>query len=347
MAPPARARPLNRKQLTELFADKKTKTAVYQDSLRPAAVSSSHYIRTISWNASGTFIATGATDRTLRIWNPEKTNVKNSTELRTPSASAVTNLERVSFHPINENELASCGTDGMVRFWDIRSKASVGEVKVGEQPFTLAWTPDGNEIVAGRKVPNHSIHILRHTDSLQDNLLVTIDRAAFSIVSEHQQSIQTNHCVFDWSGNHLYMTGGDGSVKLLRYPSFENALTLNAHTSACNAISMSPSGEYLAAGGGDALVSLWDTQDWVCVRTLELTGGLVKTVDFSFDGSYITAGSDDKEEKKIRIAHVETGDIVHTIDVPTPAAQVAWHPCRYTLAYSAENQGLKIVGGMN
>ncbi|KAH9865333.1 hypothetical protein J1614_008916 [Plenodomus biglobosus] len=179
---------------------------------------------------------------------------------------------------------------------------------------------------------------------MQDNVLVTIDRAALSVVTEQRQPLQTNQCVFDWSGNRFFMTGGDGSVKILRYPSFETALTLNAHTSACYAVSMSPSGEYLAAGGGDALVSLWDIQEWICVRTLELTGGLVKTVDFSFDGSYITAGSDDKEDKKIRIAHVETGEIVHTIDVPTPAAHVAWHPCRYILAYSADNQGLKIVG---
>jgi THO complex subunit 3 len=124
-------------------------------------VSSSHFIRTISWNASGTFIATGATDRTLRIWNPEKTNVKNSTELKTTGAPPFTNLERVAFHPINENELASCTTDGMVRLWDIRSKASVGEVKVGEQPFTLAWTPDGTELVAGRKVRQIRDHTSR------------------------------------------------------------------------------------------------------------------------------------------------------------------------------------------
>lgn len=182
---------------------------------------------------------------------------------------------------------------------------------------------------------------------MQDNLLVAVDRATLTVAAEHRQPLQTNQCVFDWSGNHLYVTGGDGSARILRYPSFESVLTLNAHTSACYSISMSPSGEYLAAGGGDALVSLWDTEEWICVRTLELTGGLVKTVDFSFDGSYITAGSDDKDDKKIRIAHVETGEIVHTIDVTTPAAHVAWHPCRYTLAYSADNLGLKIVGGIN
>jgi hypothetical protein len=36
----------------------------------------------------------------------------------------------------------------------------VGEVKVGEQPFTLAWTPDGSEIVAGRKVCSHASVLL-------------------------------------------------------------------------------------------------------------------------------------------------------------------------------------------
>jgi THO complex subunit 3 len=150
MAPPTRARPLAKPLFSPAFS--RLKTSVYMDNMRPGApISHMHYIRTLSWNASGTFIATGAADKTLRIWNPEKTNVKNSTELRTPGATAATQLERVAFHPVNENELASCSTDGMVRFWDIRSKASVGEVRVGEQPFTLAWTPDGSEIVAGRK----------------------------------------------------------------------------------------------------------------------------------------------------------------------------------------------------
>ncbi|KAH6614848.1 hypothetical protein C7974DRAFT_320251 [Boeremia exigua] len=330
MAPPARARPLGKSSFSTAFS--RLKTSTYIDVLRPnASVSAAHYIRTLSWNASGTFIATGAADRTLRIWNPEKTNVKNSTELRTPGVPPSTQLERVAFHPINENELASCSTDGMVRFWDIRSKASVGEVKVGEQPFTLAWTPDGSEIVAGRK----------------DNLLVSIDRAALRILSEQRQPVQTNQCVFDWSGAHLFLTSGDGSIKVTDYPSFTPALSLNAHTSSCYALSMSPSGEYLAAGGGDALVSLWDTQEWICVRMFDLTKEPVKSVDFSFDGSYITAGSDDKEEKKIKIAHVETGEVVHEITVQKASSVISWHPCRYVLAYSQEEQGLRIQRNIN
>ena len=179
----------------------------------------------------------------------------------------------------------------------------------------------------------------------QENMLIQVDRATQKPVAEHAQTVQTNQCVFNWSGNRLFVTTGEGHVNILQYPSFETDLSLNAHTSSCFALSMSPSGEYLAVGGGDALVSLWDTQEWICVRTLDLVDSPVKSVDFSFDGSYIVAGSED--EKRLQIAHVDSGEIVYSVDRPQPAAMVAWHPFRYALAYSADKDGLKIIGGMN
>ncbi|KAL1607635.1 hypothetical protein SLS60_002569 [Paraconiothyrium brasiliense] len=344
MAPTQRGRSLAKDAFPPMF--RKLKTSTYTDNMRPGA-SSSHYIRTLSWNSTGGFIATGSADRTLRIWNPERPNVKNSTELRTPvpaghKPSPQIVLERVAFHPINENELASCSTDGMVRLWDIRSRSLTAELRVApaytrqkdekdESPFTLAWHPDGSALVAGRK----------------DNRLCVIDRAGMRVSYEHREPLQTNQCVFDWTGEHLYATNGDGYIKILRYPDFSTALSLNAHTASCYAVAYSPSGEYVAAGGGDALVSLWDTQEWICVRTLDLTNSAVKSIDFSFDGSYIAAGAEDREEKKLNIAHVESGETVISLDLMAPALQVAWHPSRYVLAYSADAQGLKIVGGMS
>ena len=144
MAPVIRSRSLTKSAFVTTFS--KQKTQVYSDSTSRG--SSSHNLRTLCWNASGTLIATGAVDRTLRIWNPEKANVKNSTELRGHQGA----VERVAWNPVKETELASCGADGTVRFWDVRSKAVVGEVKVGGELFTMAWTPDGNDVIVGRKV---------------------------------------------------------------------------------------------------------------------------------------------------------------------------------------------------
>ena len=85
--------------------------------------------------------------------------MKNSTELRGHQGG----VERVAFSPVSESELASCGTDGTVRFWDVRTKASIGEVKVGGEAFTLAWKPDGKEIIVGKKVGTTPPLFLLHT----------------------------------------------------------------------------------------------------------------------------------------------------------------------------------------
>lgn len=105
-------------------------------------------IRTIAWNPTGQLIATGSADRTLRIWNPERSQVKYSTELRGHTAG----IEKVVFNPVRDSELASCSTDGTVRVWDVRSKTCVSRLDVGGEAFTLSWSADGRVMIVGRKV---------------------------------------------------------------------------------------------------------------------------------------------------------------------------------------------------
>ena len=103
---------------------------------------------TLSWSPLGNLIAT-ASERTVRVWNPERPVAKNSTELRGHGG----HVECVAFHPRREAELASCGSDGVVRLWDVRAKRATGEVKVGgpgQGAYHIAWRPDGSEMVVGR-----------------------------------------------------------------------------------------------------------------------------------------------------------------------------------------------------
>ncbi len=116
-------------------------------------------IRSIAWSPTGHWIATGSGDRTLRVWNPDRALVKNSTELRGHTGP----IERVAWNPTKEAELTSCSADGTVRFWDIRSKNCKAEVKLGGEGFTVTWSPDGKTVLAGRKVvmPSFNTEILR------------------------------------------------------------------------------------------------------------------------------------------------------------------------------------------
>lgn len=59
----------------------------------------------------------------------------------------------MAWNPAKEAELASVGSDGVARFWDVRNRGMcVGEVKIGGEGFSMSWRPDGEELVIGRKV---------------------------------------------------------------------------------------------------------------------------------------------------------------------------------------------------
>lgn len=80
--------------------------------------------------------------------NVDKPNVNQSTGLRGHVAS----IEKVAFNPVKELELCSVSSDGTVRFWDVKTKSVLNEVKGLGEAFTLAWSPDGEYVIVGNKV---------------------------------------------------------------------------------------------------------------------------------------------------------------------------------------------------
>ena len=134
---------------------KKQKTSTYPDVVPrgPAAVTNAQ-LRTMAWSPLGTQIATAHIQKFIKIWDPEKT--------RAPIAEFVfrgEKAEKVLYHPGGEPEIATVGEDGMVRFFDVRTKSATGEVKAGGACFTLAWSPDGNELVVGKKVQDEVLFL--------------------------------------------------------------------------------------------------------------------------------------------------------------------------------------------
>lgn len=199
---------------------------------------------------------------------------------------------------------------------------------------------------------------------VQGDVLIPISTAIPSsptVLGRHKQNYQTNQTTFSnaYPPQDLLITQGDGSVKILDYPSFNVLYTLSAHTSSCTSIAYCPNGKYVAVGGSDAMISLWDTTDWVCRRTLSNTSsGGIRGLSWSWDGRYLVAASEDIGSgggegisTGFEIYHAETGDVVHTIATGASGIPaVEWHPNRYWLAYTQieeSRQGkssLKIVG---
>ncbi|KAF6838438.1 THO complex subunit 3 [Colletotrichum musicola] len=325
---PLRTRPsLSKERFPTYLANLKSQP--YHD---PGSSSRGHSLRSIAWNPLGTLVATGSSDKTLRVWNPEKPNVRFSTDLKGHSAP----VEKVAFNPVKDAELCSVSNDGIVKFWDVRSKTCINEVKGLGDAFTLSWAPDGQSLVVGNKTDN--IFLLSPTQSTP--------------IASYQQPGQTNQIVFCWSGEKILLTTGEGKTRILTYPGFKSAFqfnsgddstefALNGHTSSCLSAEMQPTGRYLATGGSDSIISLWDTTDWICQRTMTSMVGPVRSISFTWDGNFLVGGSD--EGSGLDIRHVESGDQVHTLKTAGPCPVVAWAPTRYCLAYS-DLGILRIVG---
>ncbi|MCJ1273778.1 hypothetical protein MMC21_001571 [Puttea exsequens] len=321
MPNPHPRRPVAKDRFAALFST--LKVQAYHDPTSRGP--STNNIRTIAWSPLGNFIATGSSGRTLRIWNPEKPQAKNSTELRGHTGA----IERVAWNPTKEAELASVSSDGTCKFWDAKSAKCTATIPIGGEGLTVAWAPDGSAVITGTKT----------------DILTTITTIPTPIAGPAwHQSIQTNQVTFNHSTppSHLLLTRGDGSISILGWPSKELLHSVHAHTSSCVCLALSPTARYLAIGGSDAIISLYDTTDWVCRRTLTSLVGAVKSVGFSFDGSFVVGGSD--EGGSLEVVHVESGEVVGKVETGGGAGVVAWHPGRYWIAFAGDGLGLKILG---
>ena len=161
-------------------------------------------------------------------------------------------------------------------------------------------------------------------------------------LGSYPQKVQTNQTIFTWPGSHVFLTCGDGTLKLVEWPTMELVHSVHANTSALVAIDITPNGDYLAVGGSDSLITLWDYGEWINTRSFSKMTGPVRSISFSFDSSYMVGGSE--EGGGLEIAHVYSGEYVHRVDAGV-APQVAWSPRSYALAYAGDGgTRLKIIG---
>lgn len=135
---------------------------------------------------------------------------------------------------------------------------------------------------------------LRELTYCQSDKLFILSPTQSAPISSHQQAVQTNQIAFEWGGDKIFVTTGEGQTRILSYPDLEPVLRfdygvdsgdgkgkefkLTGHTSSCVTAELQPTGRYLATGGTDSIIALWDTTDWICQRTLTKMSGPVRSI---------------------------------------------------------------------
>ena len=198
----------------------------------------------------------------------------------------------IAFSPDGKS-IVSAGSDGVVRFWNVATRAPRQALKYSEC-HSLAFSPDGRWLA--------SAHV--------GGDVVLWDVAGsrqLGLLKGHRGSVR--QVAFSPDGGSLATTGQDRTVKLWNLTTRRQTAraTLKGDLTPVWSVTYSPDGKTLAvADGHDApgTVTLWEVATRRVKATLDGHERGVATVVFSPDGTLVASGSWDST---IRIWDARTG----------------------------------------
>jgi WD40 repeat protein len=243
-------------------------------------------VQTLSLNPSGTILASGGIDTSVRLWHPDEE--RPFLTLTEHTASVV----HVAFNR-DGTTLASCASDKTIRFWSVRKGENLttlqGYQKVIE---ALALSPDGNYMAATGNNYRVAVWYMGGSVPVSDQPILPVARLKghnnlLSVISFSRDGSRLASSGHEAVVNLWDLTGeGENRQGHLRY-------SLGGHNSVVHALDFSPDGRILASGDGDGKLRLWSTITGELIASLEGHKGIIWSIAFSPDDTTIASAGND------------------------------------------------------
>ncbi|MGY0064969.1 nSTAND1 domain-containing NTPase [Streptomyces sp. LZ34] len=313
----------NRIRLWQLSGAQRPRSLATLDM--PAAVTA------VAFSRDGRMLATGHTDRTVRLWAVTASGAR----LRKLSAAVGHSgaVNAMAFAP-DGRRLATGSSDFKVRLWDVAAPRHVRPVEVltghTDAVNAVAFSPDGRTLASGS------------TDATVRRWAVTVPGPAreLGVLSGHTSSVGS--LAFSPDGRTLVTGSADQTTRLWDLP----GPALTGHSSSVYSVAFSPDGSLLATGSYDRSVRMWSLADVRRPRELPpLTGhtGPVNSVVFRPDGRALATGSADGTVRLWSLAESYRPRLLSV--VPSRVGHVntvAFSPDGHTLATGGESGTVRL-----
>lgn len=244
------------------------------------------YIRSVCFSPNGAYLATGAEDKVIRVWEIATRTIKHQF---TGHDQDIYSLDFAR----NGRIIASGSGDRTVRLWDIETNSQVLQLSIEDGVTTVAISPDNRFVAAGSLDKS-----VRVWDATSGHLVERLEGEV-----GHKDSVYS--VAFAPSGDRLVSGSLDKTIKMWELTTPPRMMpgsgprggkcirTFEGHKDFVLSVALTPHGEWVLSGSKDRGVQFWDPVTGVAQLMLQGHKNSVISVAPSPTGGVFATGSGD------------------------------------------------------